>query len=433
MNIPANIEKENEENNNILNDNFLNDSTAFLDKIKTPIILEELYLKAYTSTKKILIIIIIISVFILYIHTDEFITLKNITDKENFTTKLKAKQKGRKYLDQCLEEININNQKFEISLNPKITMIIPVYNTGEILKKVVKSIQNQNMQDIEIILANDFSNDNITLDILEKLKEEDPRIVVINNKKNMGILYSRSISVLQARGEYITNLDHDDFIFDEDVFDTSYKSAKNGNFDIISFMYVASKDYYSEYKEFDLSEHYIPHNYEVYQPQLSFYTLFVNEEFSYFDYTIWAKIYKNNIYKKAIDTLTYERYSMFVTTHEDIIGIFVLCNVANSYKFIRKIGVYHKDYPASTSHLTSYDKMLHYFIIFADIVFDLSKNQDKKYAAIYLDNRVEISNDENNKNVLKVINKIMNCDYIEQKYKDKIKNKFGKILGDKKY
>ena len=77
--------------------------------------------------------------------------------------------------------------------------------------------------------------------------------------------------------------------------------------------------------------------------------------------------------------------------------------------------------------------MLHYFIIFADIVFDLSKNQDKKYAAIYLDNRVEISNDENNKNVLKVINKIMNCDYIEQKYKDKIKNKFGKILGDKKY
>ena len=134
MNIPANIEKENEENNNILNDNFLNDSTAFLDKIKTPIILEELYLKLYTSTKKILIIIIIISVFILYIHTDEFITLKNITDKENFTTKLKAKQKGRKYLDQCLEEININNQKFEISLNPKITMIIPVYNTGEILK-----------------------------------------------------------------------------------------------------------------------------------------------------------------------------------------------------------------------------------------------------------------------------------------------------------
>ena len=128
----------------------------------------------------------------------------------------------------------------------------------------------------------------------------------------MRILYSRSISVLQARGEYITNLDHDDFIFDEDVFDTSYKSAKNGNFDIISFIYVASKDYYSEYKEFDLSDRYVPYNYEVYQPEL---------------------------YKKAVDTLTYERYPIFVITHEDIIGIFLLCNVENSYKSIRKIGV----------------------------------------------------------------------------------------------
>lgn len=76
----------------------------------------------------------------------------------------------------------------------------------------------------------------------------------------MQILYSRSISVLQARGEYITNLGHDDFIFDEDVFDTLYKSAKNGNFDIISFMYVASNDYYSKYKELDLSDHYVTHN-----------------------------------------------------------------------------------------------------------------------------------------------------------------------------
>ena len=308
-------------------------------------------------------------------------------------------------------------------------MIIPVYNTGEILKKVVRSIQNQNMKDIEIILANDCSNDNgLTLGILEKLKEEDPRIQIINNKKNMGILYSRSISVLQAKGEYITNLDHDDFLFDDDVFDTSYKSAKNGNFDIISFMYVSSKDYYSKSKEFDLSDHNVPHNYIVFQPELSTYTLFRNEEFSYFDYTIWAKIYKNSIYKKAVEALTYQRYSMFITTHEDIIGIYVLCNVANSYKFIRKIGVYHKDYPDSTSHATSYEKMLYYFIIFADIIFDLSKNQFKKYAAIYLDNRVELSNDKNNKNLLQVINKIMTCEYIDKIYKEKIRNKFGKIM-----
>ena len=83
------------------------------------------------------------------------------------------------------------------------------------------------MEDIEIILVNDFSKDN-TLEIIEKLKKEDPKIKIINNPKNIGVLYSRSIGVLQSKGEYITNLDHDDFILDEDVFDIAYKASEKG-------------------------------------------------------------------------------------------------------------------------------------------------------------------------------------------------------------
>ena len=51
-------------------------------------------------------------------------------------------------------------------------------------------------------------------------------------------------------------------------------------------MYVSSKDYYSKSKELDLSDHNVPHNYIVFQPELSTYTLFRNEVFSYFDYTL---------------------------------------------------------------------------------------------------------------------------------------------------
>lgn len=68
------------------------------------------------------------------------------------------------------------------------------------------------MLDIEIILVNDVSTDN-TLKIVEDLKNEDPRIEIINNAKNMGILYSRCIGVLNAKGKYIVPLDHDDFFF----------------------------------------------------------------------------------------------------------------------------------------------------------------------------------------------------------------------------
>ena len=370
----------------------------------------------------------IILLFFFY-KKESYYAIKYITNDETLTTRMKAMYKGRKYLDQCLEEKLINNQrKLEISNNPKITMIIPVYNTGELIKKVLRSIQNQNMTDIEIILVNDYLKDNTTLNIIEKIKEEDPRIIIINNKKNMGILYSRCISVLQAKGEYIMNLDHDDFIFDEDVFDTSYNSAKKGNYDIVSFMYVTSNNYYCKAREFEPSDHHIPNNYIVLQPELQNFALFRNEIFSYFDYTIWAKLFKNNIYKKAVKVLSYDKYSVYNAYGEDIIGLYAISHVAFSYKHIRKLGVYHKDYLISTSHTTPNEKRVFSDIFFAEVIFDLGNTYNKKYSAIYLDNRVPLSNEENNKYLLRVLNKIMNYEYIDNKYKEILKNKYRELM-----
>ena len=90
-------------------------------------------------------------------------------------------------MNKCLEGILINKKIFKVSEKPKASIIIPLYNTGERIKFIIRAIQNQNMEDIEIILVNDFSKDN-TLEIIEKLKKEDPRIKIINNSKNMGVL-----------------------------------------------------------------------------------------------------------------------------------------------------------------------------------------------------------------------------------------------------
>ena len=153
--------------------------------------------------------ILVLAFAIIYFNVKyKFLLLKNITTKENFTTQVWVLRKGKQYLNDCLEGKLLNEEIFEISKNPKVSMIIPLYNTGELIKYVVRSIQNQNMEDIEILLVNDFSNDNgKTLDIVEKLRETDQRIILINNKKNMGILNSRSIAILRAKGEYIMNLD----------------------------------------------------------------------------------------------------------------------------------------------------------------------------------------------------------------------------------
>ena len=60
----------------------------------------------------------------------------------------------------------------------------------------------------------------------------------------MGVLYSRSIGVLESKGKYIFTLDDDDMFFDTDILDI-YHQAEDGNFDIIGFSAVDMIDYYS--------------------------------------------------------------------------------------------------------------------------------------------------------------------------------------------
>ena len=128
----------------------------------------------------------------------------------------------------------LNKKPFIKSNHPKVSGVIPVYNSQDVIIRSVRSIQNQNMLDIEIVLVDDFSTDN-TLNILEQLAKEDPRIKLIKNKKNMGILYTRSIGSLAAKGKYIFPLDNDDMFLDKDVFQTITDRADKGNFDIIEF------------------------------------------------------------------------------------------------------------------------------------------------------------------------------------------------------
>jgi glycosyltransferase involved in cell wall biosynthesis len=90
------------------------------------------------------------------------------------------------------------------------------------------------MIDIEIMLVNDKSKDD-SLKIIENLMKTDKRIKLINNKKNMGTLYSRSIGVLQSKGKYIFPLDNDDMFFDNDILNIIFEEAYNLNYDIVGF------------------------------------------------------------------------------------------------------------------------------------------------------------------------------------------------------
>lgn len=109
-----------------------------------------------------------------------------------------------------------------------------MYNCQNTIKNTIHSIQNQNLIEIEIILINDFSKDN-TLKITKNLKVEDSRIKIINNKKNMGILYIRCIGALSSKVNYIFPLDNDDMFLSEEIFNIAYKEAKFNEIDIVTF------------------------------------------------------------------------------------------------------------------------------------------------------------------------------------------------------
>jgi len=94
--------------------------------------------------------------------------------------------------------------------HPKLSIIVPVYNTEKYLEECLEKLTNASFKDIEIICVNDGSTDNSEL-ILKKYKTKDGRIKLLN-QENKGLGSARNRGLEAACGEYITFVDSDDYI-----------------------------------------------------------------------------------------------------------------------------------------------------------------------------------------------------------------------------
>lgn len=92
---------------------------------------------------------------------------------------------------------------------PKISVIVPVYNTEKYLAESLDSVIRQTFKDIEIICVDDGSTDNSS-NILSKYAKKDSRIKVIS-QKNQGVITARNNAIKQAEGDYIYTLEDYDF------------------------------------------------------------------------------------------------------------------------------------------------------------------------------------------------------------------------------
>lgn len=113
---------------------------------------------------------------------------------------------------------------------PKVSIIVPIYNAEEELKKSIDSILVQTEKNIEIILVDDGSKDQ-SLQICEEYAKRDSRIRVIH-QENAGVSAARNKGILAASGEYLGFVDSDDWI-EPDMYESLLREAGRKESDVV--------------------------------------------------------------------------------------------------------------------------------------------------------------------------------------------------------
>lgn len=144
--------------------------------------------------------------------------------------------------------------------NPKVSIIVPIYNVEKYLARCLDSLINQTFEDIEIIAINDGSTDN-SLNILKDYENRDNRIKVID-KKNEGVSESRNKGIEYANGKYVTFVDSDDWI-DYEMICELYNISEFQNSDVTLSTYIREYKDHSKIKKLNLDYETIYNEHEV--------------------------------------------------------------------------------------------------------------------------------------------------------------------------
>ena len=116
---------------------------------------------------------------------------------------------------------------------PKVSIIVPVYNTENYVEKCLQSLAKQTMQDFEIIVVNDGSTDNSETTIKKFIEEHQTLNITYLRKENGGLASARNYGMKYAKGKYLSFIDSDDYI-EENLYKDLEKYMEE-EIDIIKF------------------------------------------------------------------------------------------------------------------------------------------------------------------------------------------------------
>ena len=259
------------------------------------------------------------------------------------------------YMDRCKKGILINGILKPYS-KPKITALITSHNSENFISTAIRSVQNQDFNDIEILIIDDCSSDK-TVEIIKTMKIKDKRIKLIQNKVNKGILYSKSLGVLKSNGKYIMFLDSDDLFVNKNIFLMCFNQAINYKIDVVEF-----SGFESHFNPFELNYtmpkipiylRYKKNEETIRQPELSNYVYrrLDDNMFKLIDGFLWGKTIRSKVLKDSLKQIGRKIYNIKLNYGDDRLINFVLFKVAKSFKFIREFGIVYNQNNVSITHI----------------------------------------------------------------------------------
>ena len=315
-----------------------------------------------------------ISLFKLYLILSLVFIPFNINNFLNLFTKYKSENiidsnNIERYFEICNKEILLNNKKFKKNDNPKISIICPNHNRGQYILRLLRSIQNQFFDDIEIIFIDDYSNDN-SVKLIEEYQKTDKRIILIKHKRNKGTLISRNEGILNSRGEYIIIPDSDD-ILSENILKMCYETSKKNNYEMIRFnIYKGKRNIFFNYIVNRLKA------YTIYQPELSTYLFYALGFLEQIDFNLSNKFIKREAYIRALNSINKYYINQYMINLEDGIMNYMLYRSSKSFYFIKKIGYYYlqNNQSITIKPTENYDDKYRFIFLHLKFVFEYTKN-----------------------------------------------------------
>lgn len=219
---------------------------------------------------------------------------------------------------------------------PKISIISSVFNKDKYLNHLIKSIQNQNIEEFELIFIDDCSTDQ-SVNIINQFSKIDSRIKLIKNKINKGTLYSRSNGALHSKGEYLIFVDSDDLVLKEGLLN-SYNYIKKNNLSIVQFNTIFKRN-----ETLSLCIRAFKYKNIIRQPILS-YVFYYNEYTRKGDEqntALWDKVINRHTVLKSINFIGNYYINENIKKENDVILLFSIFQCADSYQYINETGYFY--------------------------------------------------------------------------------------------